>query len=56
MMAIFLAIMLIPDIGLRNRMVSQERALHMARGSDVLLLEKAASAESSGEVEKHEHE
>jgi len=56
MMAIFLAIMLIPDIGLRNRMVSQERGLHMARGSDVLLLEKAASAESSGEVEKHEHE
>ena len=56
MMAIFLAIMLIPDIGLRNRMVAQERALHMARGSDVLLLEKAASADSSGEVEKHDHE
>jgi hypothetical protein len=33
--------MLIPDVGLRNRMVSQERALHMARGSDVRLLEKA---------------
>ena len=46
MMAIFLAIMLIPDIGLRNRMVSQERALHMARNSDVLLLEKAASSDS----------
>jgi cytochrome c oxidase subunit 4 len=45
MMAIFLGIMLVPDVGLRNRMVSQERALHMARGSDVQLLEKA-SAES----------
>ena len=44
MMAIFLAIMLIPDVGMRNRMVSQERALHMARGSDVELLEKAAAA------------
>ena len=55
MMAIFLAIMLIPDIGLRNRMVSQERALHMARNSDVLLLEKAASSDSSDEVGKHEH-
>jgi len=44
MMAIFLAIMLIPDIGLRNRMVSQERALHMARPSDLRLLEKAAEA------------
>jgi hypothetical protein len=29
---------------MRNRMVSQERALHMARGSDVELLEKAAAA------------
>ena len=44
MMAIFLAIMLVPDIGLRNRMVSQERALHMARESDVKLLEQAAKA------------
>ena len=44
MMAIFMAIMLIPDVGMRNRMVSQERALHMARGSDVELLEKAAAA------------
>lgn len=44
MMAIFLAIMLIPDIGLRNRMVAQERALHMARPSDVRLLEQAAEA------------
>ena len=44
MMAIFLAIMLVPDIGMRNRMVSQERALHMARGSDLKLLEQAAEA------------
>ena len=44
MMAIFLAIMLIPDVGMRNRMVSQERALHMARASDLELLEKAAAA------------
>jgi cytochrome c oxidase subunit 4 len=43
MMALFLGIMLIPDVGLRNRMVSQERALHMARGSDVKLLEKAGA-------------
>jgi len=44
MMAIFLALMLVPDIGLRNRMVSQERALHMARGSDVRLMEQAGEA------------
>ena len=44
MMAIFLCIMLVPDIGMRNRMVSQERALHMARESDVKLLEQAAEA------------
>jgi cytochrome c oxidase subunit 4 len=44
MMAIFLVVMLIPDVGLRNRMVSQERALHMARGSDVRLLEQAGEA------------
>lgn len=43
MMALFLAIMLIPDVGMRNRMVSQERALHMARGSDLKLLEQAAA-------------
>jgi cytochrome c oxidase subunit 4 len=41
MMALFLVIMLVPDIGLRNRMVSQERAIHMARPSDLLLLEEA---------------
>ncbi|NBW95496.1 MAG: hypothetical protein EBR28_01880 [Planctomycetia bacterium] len=44
MMAIFLALMLVPDIGLRNRMVSQERALHMARQSDVRLMQQAAEA------------
>jgi cytochrome c oxidase subunit 4 len=44
MMAIFLAVMLVPDIGLRNRMVSQERALHMARQSDVRLMEQAAES------------
>ena len=43
MMALFLVIMLIPDVGMRNRMVSQERALHMARPSDVLLLEQAGA-------------
>jgi cytochrome c oxidase subunit 4 len=42
MMALFLVIMLVPDIGLRNRMVSQERAIHMARPSDLLVLEKAS--------------
>lgn len=41
MMAIFLALMLVPDVGFRNRMVSQERALHMARPADVRLLERA---------------
>jgi len=46
MMALFLGIMLIPDIGLRNRMVSQERALHMARGSDVRLMEQAGEAKA----------
>jgi len=46
MMAIFLALMLVPDVGLRNRMVSQERALHMARVSDVRLLEQAAESQS----------
>jgi cytochrome c oxidase subunit 4 len=59
MMAIFLAIMLIPDIGLRNRMVSQERALHMARGSDLRLLEQAAAAgetsDANHEAGNHEH-
>jgi cytochrome c oxidase subunit 4 len=52
MMAIFLAIMLVPDVGMRLRMVSQERALHMARSSDVKLLERAA-AERSAEAPAH---
>lgn len=59
MMAIFLAIMLIPDIGLRNRMVSQERALHMARRSDLRLLEQAATAgetsHSDQKNDEHDH-
>lgn len=42
MMALFLVIMLVPDVGLRNRMASQERAIHMARPSDLILLEKAS--------------
>lgn len=44
MMAIFLAIMLVPDIGFRSRMVSQERLLYMARPSDEALLHQAATA------------
>jgi cytochrome c oxidase subunit 4 len=42
MMALFLVIMLVPDIGLRNRMAAQERAIHMARPSDLLVLEQAS--------------
>ena len=53
MMAIFLAIMLIPDIGMRNRMVSQERALYMARGSDVQLLERASKESPLAEPAGH---
>jgi cytochrome c oxidase subunit 4 len=49
MMAVFMAIMLIPDIGFRNRMVSQERAVYMARPSDLELLERAgAEAQAHG--------
>ena len=48
MMALFLGIMLIPDVGLRNRMVSQERAIHMARPSDLLVLEKASGDTGHG--------
>lgn len=57
MMAIFLAVMLIPDIGLRNRMVAQERALHMARPADLLLLKQAATAadEGSNHADDHDH-
>jgi len=43
MMALFMVIMLAPDIGMRNRMVSQERAIHMARPSDLLMLERASA-------------
>ena len=51
MMAVFLVIMLVPDIGMRNRMVSQERAIHMARPSDLLLLERAGDAgQTAGEA------
>jgi cytochrome c oxidase subunit 4 len=48
MMAVFLAIMLIPDIGFRNRMVSQERAVYMARPSDLELLERAGAEATAG--------
>jgi len=52
MMAVFLVIMLIPDVGMRNRMVSQERAIHMARPSDLLELQKAG-ADSHAETPVH---
>lgn len=42
MMALFLVLMLAPDIGMRNRMAAQERAIHMARPSDLLMLERAS--------------
>jgi hypothetical protein len=41
--------MLVPDVGMRNRMVSQERALHMARTSDVRLMEQAAESKALSE-------
>ena len=47
MMALFLLLMLVPDVGMRNRMVSQERVMHMARPSDVRLLEQAAEAQAA---------
>jgi cytochrome c oxidase subunit 4 len=53
MMAIFLALMLVPDVGMRNRMVSQERALYMGRESDVRLLERAAESQAQGEASGH---
>ncbi|MFM8893720.1 MAG: cytochrome C oxidase subunit IV family protein [Planctomycetia bacterium] len=53
MMAIFLALMLVPDVGMRNRMVSQERALYMARESDVRLLERAAESQAQTEAAGH---
>jgi cytochrome c oxidase subunit IV len=53
MMAIFLALMLVPDVGMRTRMVSQERALRMARTSDVLLMKQAAEAKVLAEPAAH---
>ena len=53
MMAIFLALMLVPDIGMRNRMVSQERALHMPRASDVRLLGHASESKPLAEPAAH---
>ena len=53
MMAIFLALMLVPDVGMRTRMVSHERALRMARTSDVLLMEQAAEAKVLAEPAAH---
>ena len=53
LMAVFLALMLVPDVGMRNRMVSQERALHMARPSDVRLLEEAGKAQLLAEPAAH---
>ncbi len=44
MMAIFMTLMLVPDIGFRSRMVSQERLLYMARPSDEALLRQAGTA------------
>jgi hypothetical protein len=53
MMAIFLALMLIPDVGMRNRMAAQERVLHMARPSDVLLMERAAESQMLADPASH---
>ena len=53
MMAIFLALMLVPDIGMRTRMVSQERVLHMARPSDVRLMEQAGESQLLAEPASH---
>ena len=54
MMAIFLCLMLVPDIGMRTRMVSQERVLHMARPSDVRLLEQAGESQLLVEPAAHQ--
>jgi cytochrome c oxidase subunit 4 len=53
MMAFFLALMLIPDVGLRNRRVAQERVLHMARPSDVRLMERAAELQVLADPASH---
>ena len=53
MMAIFLVIMLIPDIGMRSRMLSQERLLYMARPSDRALMQRAAANAPLAEPAAH---
>ena len=53
MMAIFLALMLVPDVGLRNRMVAQERVLHMARPADLRLMERAAESQVLADPASH---
>jgi cytochrome c oxidase subunit 4 len=53
MMAIFLALMLVPDVGLRNRMVAQERVLHMARPGDLRLMEQAAEMQVLADPAAH---
>jgi cytochrome c oxidase subunit 4 len=53
MMAIFLALMLVPDVGLRNRMVAQERVLHMARPADLRLMERAAEEQVLADPAAH---
>lgn len=53
MMAIFLVIMLIPDIGMRSRMLSQERLLYMAKPSDRVLLERASANAALAEPAAH---
>lgn len=53
MMAIFLAIMLIPDVGMRSRMLAQERLLHMARPADVRLMERAAAQAATASEAAH---
>jgi cytochrome c oxidase subunit 4 len=53
MMAIFLALMLVPDVGLRNRMAAQERVLHMARPADLRLMERAAESQALADPAAH---
>ena len=43
----------VPDVGLRNRMVAQERLLHMARPSDLILMERAAEAQLLADPAAH---
>lgn len=44
-MAIFLMLALVPDVGLRSRMFSEERKERMAKPADVAELEAAEAAE-----------